>query len=111
MMHFSFKDDGYSRPIVCSAFPGKQPLAATVVGRTWQPFAEATHPSSLAYLECEMTLFDHADSLQEPEALQFVTGGGKKGFVDISPGHSLYLVGEKNTSLTYEQFSFGHLKT
>lgn len=89
---FTFEDEGYKRPILCSAYPSTE-LEVKVGGRTWHPFADAKHPTSIGYLECEKLALDHADSLVHHEILDFYTSDKHTGEVEISPMKSLYVIG------------------
>merc|ERR1719238_672015 len=73
----SFKDEGYKRPILCSAYPAPQ-LDVGVAARDWHPFSDAHHRRSIGYMECEKLLLDHADSLHHVQ-LRSRVGRAKDG--------------------------------
>merc|ERR1719389_1143497 len=52
LQFFTFQDEGYSRPILCSGYPATD-LDVGVVGRKWHPFSDAKHAKTIGYMECE----------------------------------------------------------
>lgn len=110
LQFFTFKDQGYKRPIICSAYPAPK-LDVSVVGRNWRPFSDAYHASTIGYMECEKLNLDHADSVYHPESLEFFDGKMHKGDVEISPTKLLWLIGggtKKEDELKFKGFDFGN---
>lgn len=107
----TFEDEGYKRPIICSAYPTSQ-MHVGVVGRKWHPFSDAGHPTSLAYMECQKLALDHADSVFQPETLEFFDGETHKGDVEIDPVKTLYLIGAPENAdkdLLFKAYNYDHL--
>lgn len=107
---YSFKDEGYRRPVVCNAYP-EDKLGTAVAGRDWHPYVNAKHPRSLKYMECEKLGLDHADSQKDPESIEFSVDGKVKGHALISPVHTLYVVGSKGDeekTLEFKEYHFEH---
>lgn len=108
---FTFEDEGYKRPILCSAYPSTQ-LEVKVGGRSWHPFSDAKHPTSIGYMECEKLALDHADSVFHPETLDFYETDSHTGEAEISPVKSLYVIGaEDSKALIPKAYEFDGLHT
>lgn len=119
VMDFSFKDEGYKRPILCNAAYAERTLRVQVEGRRWYPFAirgsaaREDPDGKIAYLECEQLALDHIDSIQRQESLQLWSGRRHLGDVPISPVMTLFLLGNEGPMgkevLTHRSFNLGHL--
>lgn len=109
LTRYSFKDEDMLRPILCQAAPNYPSLEVHVEGRHWHPFNR--DDEALSYLQCEVLLFDHEDSMREQESLEFVKGKYIELVMPVSPVQSLFLVKEEeNGSLSYRAHNLGFLK-
>jgi Ca2+-binding EF-hand superfamily protein len=109
LTRFSFKDEDMLRPILCQTAPNYASLEVNVQGKQWHPFNEVDQ--AINYLQCEVLLLDHDDSMREQESLQLVKGDYIELVMPVSPVQSLFLVTEtENGSLSYRAHNLGFLK-
>lgn len=106
---FSFKDEEMLRPILCQAAPNFASLTVQVQGKHWHAFNK--DDEALPYLQCEVLLLDHDDSMKEQESLDLISGNYIELVLPVSPVKSLFLVKEEeNGSLSYQAHNLGFLK-
>lgn len=109
---FSFKDEDMLRPILCHAAPDVASLTVHVQGKSWHAFSSNNVDGVLDYLQCEVLLLDHDDSMREQESLELVMNNTVQLVLPVSPVQSLFLVSEEeNGSVSYKEHNLGFLKS
>lgn len=101
----TFKNEGYGRPILCSAFPTPH-LAVEIYQRNWHVFSDAEHPKAIGYMECEKLALDHADSVHHPEILDFYDGEAYKGELEVAPTQTLFVIGALSPNKTSAEMQY-----
>jgi len=93
--HFGWADEGFGRPIVCSAYPGAQPGRFFIDGKSEYPFSNAQNTAGLlGYMECEKIALDRKDLHVKADKMGASFAEGKTLSFEVSAAPTLFMIGD-----------------